>query len=431
MNIDRCTVVVIMPPWPRGGSASLFEASVAAYAAMGCDVHVLLAPDNPDNNAREEDHRFVLERMNFPAAQTASFLVPPGPRMAWLERRLHRLRGRNRTAIDFWSASIASRRLPSTLDAVLDQRHLAILHVHHCWNLALARRMATSVARRTGQRPRIICETHDVQSSNKDVIEGSLWLNPKTKVTALVDAENRACRQADGLLHISATDALIFGERLPTARHAVLEPTISPFTEERLKHLRGRAPKSGGALVYLATNNHWNIATAIWLVEEVIPRRPRLRNHVRIFGEIRHGIERVRPDLLKENADLFAGPVDSVLDAYTGASGILVPALGGTGSSIKLLEGLCTGLPMLGTSGVLRGLDPCLAARLPIGVEDAAEGFAKAALDMVDGHGAASETAIIFDGYFSNEVYRRRFRAAVSLDAPPGSLSAHTRYETA
>ncbi|MBB5751265.1 glycosyltransferase [Prosthecomicrobium pneumaticum] len=401
---------MIMPPWPKGGSANVFEASVAAHVALGRDVYVLLAPDQPANVARAEDRAYVAGLMTFPGALGTEVLHPPPAHSARLERWRHRLRGRRGTAIDYWAGTVAARPLPPVLEAMMLTRGVAAIHVHHCWNMKLALRLARGVRRRAGRWPLVVCETHDVQSSNMDVIEGSRWINRSFDVGALVAAENRMCGAADLLLHINREDELVFRERLPDLLHAHLPPTIAPSTEAALARLRGRPAPADGKLVYLATNNYWNIATASWLVEEVLPRAPQLRDRLRIYGDVREGLRRTRPELLAAHDDVFAGPVDHVADAYTDAIGILVPVLAGTGSSIKLLEGLCTGRPLIGTSGVVRGIAPTLVAAMPIGVHDAPGAFAGAALAIVERQGArCGSDAEVFDRHFSNAAYQSRF----------------------
>lgn len=417
MPTPRPLVIVIMPPWPRGGSANLFEASVAAYSASGRDVYALLAPDNPANVTSEADRRFMLGQMSFSTAIGVGFLVPPSAYRARLQRKVHRLLGRRRTAIDFWAASVAARQLPAELEKLLRERPVEIIHIHHCWNLRLAARLATEAGRRWGKRPKLVCETHDVQSANKDVIAGSLWLNPKTDVSALIASEIRLCQLADLLLHINARDEQVFRERLPTLRHALVEPTISPSTEAALSTLRRQTAPPEGKLVYIATDNYWNVETTVWILESVIPLAPRLRDHIRIYGQIGEGVRRIRPDLFNANETLFPGSVGAVTEAYSGAKGILVPALGGSGSSIKLLEGLCSGLPMLGTSAVVRGLSPYQLARIPVRIHDDAAAFAQAALEIVDGaFGPSAEGTEIFDRHFSNTAYKARLSAILELD---------------
>lgn len=399
---------MIVPPWPNGGSANVFEACVAAHTAAGRDVHVLIAPDQPGVGARPEDRANVAERMTFAGAVATEIMLPAPRWRNWLNRRRHRMRGAAGNAIDLWASNVAARRLPPVLRETLRARRpVDMIHVHHCWNMPLAAMLARR-SRRSGRgRPRLICETHDVQSQNMDVIEGSRWINPKFDIKALVEAEMRMCRMADLLIHINAGDEKIHRQRLPDARHSHLGPTIAPSTEARLRALRDAAPAD--KLVYVATNHYWNIATAAWLIEDVLPKAPALADHLRIYGDVREGLQRVRPDLFAAHARLFAGRVKQIADAYAEACGILVPALAGSGSSIKLLEGLCAGRPLLGTTGVTRGVPADVLAALPLAVHDDAEGFAKAALDLL----AARDTTVgsggeAFDRHFSNAVFRDR-----------------------
>lgn len=399
---------MIVPPWPNGGSANIFEACVAAHAAAGRDVHVLIAPDQPGFGARPEDRAYVAGRMTFAGAVATEVLLPARRWRNWLNRRRHRMRGSTGNAIDFWASNVAARRLPPALRETLRaRRRIAMFHVHHCWNMPLAVMLARRSRRSGSSRPLLICETHDVQSQNMDVIEGSRWINPRFDITALVEAEMRMCRMADLLIHINAADEKVHRQRLPDARHSHLGPTIAPSTEARLRALRGAPPAD--KLVYVATNHYWNIATAAWLIEEVLPKAPRLADHLRIYGDVREGLQRVRPDLVAAHAQLFAGRVEQLADAYAEACGILVPALAGSGSSIKLLEGLCTGRPLLGTTGVARGVPADVLAAMPLALHDDAAGFATAALGLLAARGSiASSGGEAFDRHFSNAVFRAR-----------------------
>ncbi|MDN2578553.1 glycosyltransferase [Aquibium sp. ELW1220] len=405
---------MIVPPWPNGGSANVFEACVAAHAAAGRDVHVLIAPDQPSICARPEDRTDVEGRMSFPGAFATEVLLPARHWRYWLNRRRHRLRRAAGNAIDFWASNVAARRLPPVLRETLRARRpIEMIHVHHCWNMKLAAQLAARTRRADGGRPRLICETHDVQSQNMDVIEGSRWINRRFDRASLVEAETRMCRMADLLVHINPVDEQVFRRRLPDVRHSHLGPTIAPSTEARLRALRDGVLSD--KLVYVATSNYWNIATVVWLIEEVLPQAPRLADHLRIYGDVQEGLRRGRPDLYATHGSLFAGRVERVADAYADACGILVPALAGSGSSIKLLEGLCTGRPLLGTTAVTRGVPADLLARMPLAVHDEARSFAQAAVGIISARNSfVSRGGEVFDRHYSNAVYRERLGAMLA-----------------
>jgi hypothetical protein len=302
---SRPLILMIVPPWPNGGSANVFEACVAAHAA-GRDVHVLIAPDQPSICARPEDRTDVEGRMSFPGAVATEVLLPARHWRYWLNRRRHRLRRAAGNAIDFWASNVAARRLPPVLRETLRARRpIEMIHVHHCWNMKLAAQLAARTRRADGGRPRLICETHDVQSQNMDVIEGSRWINRRFDRASLVEAETRMCRMADLLVHINPVDEQVFRRRLPDVRHSHLGPTIAPSTEARLRALRDGVLSD--KLVYVATSNYWNIATVVWLIEEVLPQAPRLADHLRIYGDVQEGLRRGRPDLYATHGSLFAG----------------------------------------------------------------------------------------------------------------------------
>lgn len=411
MTQSRPLILMIVPPWPNGGSANVFEACVAAHSAAGRDVHVLIAPDQPNIGARPQDRAHVLERMRFAGAAATEVLLPARRWRDWLNRRRHRLRRAAGNAIDFWASNVAARQLsPILRETLRARRPVEMIHVHHCWNMKLAAQLAARTRRADGGRPWLICETHDVQSQNMDVIEGSRWNNTRFDPESLVEAETRMCRIADLLIHINTADEQVFRRRLPDARHSHLGPTIAPSTEARLRALRDGT--RSGKLVYAGTNNYWNIATVVWLIGEVLPQAPQLAEHLRIYGDVRDGVQRIRPDLFAAHGSLFAGRVERIADAYADACGILVPALAGSGSSIKLLEGLCTGRPLLGTTGVTRGVPADLLARMPLAVHDEARDFAQAALGIVAARDRlASRGGEVFDRHYSNAAYRERLAA--------------------
>jgi hypothetical protein len=103
------------------------------------------------------------------------------------------------------------------------------------------------------------------------------------------------------------------------------------------------------------------------------------------------------------------GEVASVFDSYTEARAVLAPAKAGTGTSIKLIEALCAGKPVLTTSHALRGLPAAEMTGADIEVQDTAGSFAAALTRLCDGSASAPATssanATLYDRLFSNERY--------------------------
>ena len=100
----------------------------------------------------------------------------------------------------------------------------------------------------------------------------------------------------------------------------------------------------------------------------------------------------------------------SIKDVYVNAKAVLVPALGGTGSSIKLREAMCVGRPTVGTPETTRGLDSESISRLPITIAEGEAEFAAAVEKALKASHATPLQPMVdmYDQEMSGEIYRTR-----------------------
>jgi hypothetical protein len=88
---------------------------------------------------------------------------------------------------------------------------------------------------------------------------------------------------------------------------------------------------------------------------------------------------------------------------------VLAPATVGTGTSIKLIEGLCAGKPVLATSLGLRGLPAGTLSGADIEVHDTPAAFAAALTRWCEGGtlmpAFSAANAALYDRVFSNARY--------------------------
>jgi len=102
---------------------------------------------------------------------------------------------------------------------------------------------------------------------------------------------------------------------------------------------------------------------------------------------------------------------------------VLAPATAGTGSSIKLVEALCAGKPVLATSLSLRGL-PAGETSDDIHVHDTAAAFADAmsrlSATAAPDAGLSPANAALYDRVFSNARYFAALDAVID-----GALPLH------
>lgn len=313
--------------------------------------------------------------------------------------------------LELLSIYIANGTLPDTLESVLEECSIAAIYVHHCWNLKLAHKIQHRVSSAFGNQPAIFCESHDIQSRGSYILNGRQSQAEKTiSLEESEAAEIDLCKLADCMVHINRDDFRFFHDRLPQGRHALLPPTIAPESETALRALRDEVDPAASKLIYVAAPNYWNAVTTCWLLEKVMPRVDGMRENFLIFGGIAHHIKKERPDIYDAFSENFAGHMASIKDVYVNAKAVLVPALGGTGSSIKLREAMCVGRPTVGTPETTRGLDSESISRLPITIAEGEAEFAAAVEKALKASHATPLQPMVdmYDQEMSGEIYRTR-----------------------
>jgi glycosyltransferase involved in cell wall biosynthesis len=136
---------------------------------------------------------------------------------------------------------------------------------------------------------------------------------------------------------------------------------------------------------------------------------------VRIFGYIDRQIQWRAPSLFKAHAGLFRGrvEVEELQDAYRHSAVVLLPATAGHGISIKTIEALSCGAPLIATPLAFRGLGINAAGLPNVTVAEDAASFAAAlrrayATRLLPG--ASRELAAtrrIYQQHFAFDAYRR------------------------
>jgi glycosyltransferase involved in cell wall biosynthesis len=352
--------------------------------------------------------------MRYPGVETIAYPRAGRGRVRALLRWLHA--GRD-DSLAIMARYGASGRLPGELTRFIERTRVELVHVNHAFSIPLAERVAHLVQCVQGRRPRLLLDTHDVQS---DAIVVRQKKNPHShrldSHADLLRSELGFCAQADAIVHLTQADCDFFAARLPGKHHSVILPTLDPTSEAKLVASRGRFDTGGASggrppsssLIYIGTQHEANLATVRWLLGEVLPLAgPSVTGRVHIIGAVGGLVRRRDPELFQRYATLFAGEVPSVIDLLTAARAVLAPATAGTGTSIKLIEALCAGKPVLATTLGLRGVPAGALTGADIEVHDTAADFAAALTRWCEtaGPGYSEANAALYDRVFSNERY--------------------------
>ena len=133
---------------------------------------------------------------------------------------------------------------------------------------------------------------------------------------------------------------------------------------------------------------------------------------VSIFGEIDEGIKKHDRSLYEKHRHLFAGRIANIHAAYADAAFVLLPTKEGHGLSIKTVEALSSGLPLVATSQAFRGMgiDPTQLGNVLIAGNPA--GFAAAMLAhrpwTIRSDPRTSDTRALYEEKFSFLAYAAR-----------------------
>jgi len=392
----RC--LILCPPWPRSGSANLFEAQTRAYLRLGFEVALVVVP--------HDDALHGPEQRDFWAWVEAQLRFDPRQEV-FLNRidRADAVRPAAGVSALSWQAGVAARSLlAGRLATQLDRRGADVLHVNHCFNLGAAERIAARCVAAGHARPALLLETQDVQA---DRYRDSEIANPATgRVDArerLARDERSLCEGADLLLHLSEPDLEHFRAALPGKPHRLVRPSLGRVPDAPAPGQRRRAEID---FLYVGDGHRANARSVEWLLTRVASRLdPGVR--LRIVGRITDRVRTEDPTLYAAHAGLWGGRPADLRDAYAATRFVVAPVIGGTGVSIKLIEALAMGKRVVTTPDVLPAFRGVEGFERAVEVADGPEAFARAMNHLAAGPAREEEAArAVHARYFADGIHR-------------------------
>jgi glycosyltransferase involved in cell wall biosynthesis len=219
-----------------------------------------------------------------------------------------------------------------------------------------------------------------------------------------------AMRAADILAHLNAEEATEFQKLLPDKKHALLYPAVRAMP----------AGQGEGNPVIVASANYANVLSLVWFLREVMPRAPEVP--VQILGNVDREIFSHAPDLYKTYARFFRGKFEiaDLHKAYREAAVVLLPTVAGHGISIKTIEALSCGAPLIATPLAFRGFPAVPAGFANVTIAQDAEAFAAALRSAyasrhlpAPGRERAA-TRQLYEQHFAADAYRQSLRSVVA-----------------
>ncbi len=309
-----------------------------------------------------------------------------------------------RLALPYWHGDGATMRAgfaeASDLSDGLAAERVDFVHCNHFFCMPVAHRVAGNGSFGAP----IALDTIDVQARQFDLInDASRWvLPPRTSFEAMLAQEIEAMRPAAALLHLNLDEKTFFEERMPGAPHHLLYPAV--------RDMPGRP--GGRDILIVASNNAANVESLLWFLREVFPRP------LTIAGNVDAGVRAKDAGLFERHREAFAGRVDDLGALYARAKLVLLPTIDGTGLSIKAVEAMSSGLPLIATRLAFRGMAIEPANLRNVALADDAEAFAAALRQAADGPASnedpmGSDTRRAYDDLFSEAAYARNLARIV------------------
>jgi len=390
-------VALIHPAWHSCGTYRVVLGQIAAYRALGAEVFPIAVATDPGFRPERRWiwRGFVEATPELDAGPRffagAAFRAVLGP--GFLKHVLWPYLHGDQAVI---RSGLAERAL---LSGALVEQDVDLIHCNHFFLMPIALRLARGKAR-------VLLDTHDLQARQFALMNERMpWLHPRVRYEAMLAQELALMREADLLLHLNAEEEAEFRALLPEKAHALLYPAVpEPPTGP-----------GGADIVLVASNNSANVESVLWFLREVAPLAPGVE--VKIAGSVDAGL-RARDAALHEHfRGWFLGRVADPGAVYANAKAALLPTISGHGLSIKTVEALASGLPLVATRHALRGMGAEALALNGLTLADDPASFAAAmraaaaAPIPTQAQRRASATRAHYEAQFSTAAYQRNLLA--------------------
>jgi glycosyltransferase involved in cell wall biosynthesis len=397
----RPAVIIVGPPWPRGGTARVIQNQVDYYRARGyltvfvcVPIHSSYIETNPVwDDIKEGIQELGADYVAMAPINHRKFITTKYT--AWVR---HAFRG---TALDWIVFTAKSSQLPEDFTRFIRSFPVALMHVNHVFNLGFAQRLLRQV--QSGGRVPMILETHDVQShlleQTKDI---NPWTHKRDAPQRLLQSELKLLNQARVLVHCSVDDYNFFKVRLPQKQHVLALPTIDESFISAVKAV-GFTSVDSIDLLFVGQSTDPNLRAVQWFFEQVWPLIDDRGYNLKIIGAIDLLVRKSLPGIYEAYRSRFVGPVADLVPHYRVARCVIAPMVSGSGISIKTIEALGLGKPFVGTSKAFRGMPMERIKRAGLQTHDTPQAFANAiSRTLSNEHLAATASRTAYDDLFSN-----------------------------
>jgi glycosyltransferase involved in cell wall biosynthesis len=296
--------------------------------------------------------------------------------------------------------------VPDDVVAFTQGRPPTLIHVNHVYTIGFAGRLNTRLSQVQHRIPMIV-ETHDVQAHIiQDNGEKNPWTRRPDSLARLIRSEIKRLAPADVLIHLTQDDLEFFAPRFPDKPHVLAMPMMPHVPPPKAASAAAAAEPID--VLFVGTGHVANLEAVDWLFREVWPHIAHLGLTLRIAGHIDELVRLKLPELYHEFRAFFTGPVADVAPYYAAARCLIAPMVSGRGISIKTIEALAFGKPIVGTSKAYRGMPMDVIQAAGLRPCDDARDFADAIVRTLRTETiGATRYRALYDRLFSKSAYFR------------------------
>lgn len=384
------TVAIVHPAWHSCGTHQVLAGQIRAYRSLGARVISIALMDDVTpsigGGARWRDYRSSSRDLAADEKHETSVRILDLFKTALLKDGWWPLIHGDQAT---WLVELA-KHAPSP-DG-LDTDSIDLIHANHFFVMPLVERI------RAKRRIPVVLDTHDIQARQYELRNRvGFFIPPYIGYDDMLAVELDWMKRADVCIHLNAEEYAAFHRLLPSSRHELIYPSVAPAP----------ACVNGRQAMLFASNNAANYVSTRWFLQEVVPLAAKMP--ISIFGDIDEGVRSRDRPLYEKHRHLFKGRVADIQAAYADTAVVLLPTREGYGLSIKTLEALSSGLPLVATSLAFRGMgiDP---ARLGnVRIADSPTEFAAAMLSVRETRDPRmSDTHALYQERFSSDGYAAR-----------------------
>jgi glycosyltransferase involved in cell wall biosynthesis len=395
-------VIILGPPWPRGGAARVIQNQIDYYRNRGFFTVFIAVPFHWYHVSRARDPIELAEGMDELGSDRLFTAILEQKRYNLAKYKASIRYALLGTVLDWQVAIGAAARLSRKDLDFLATLPTPLFHVNHVYTLGFALNLRNLLFGGRSRLP-VILETHDVQSHL--LFERGIrspWTRRPESLKRLIASEAALLKKVNVLIHLSVDDFKFFRTLIPGKPQFLALPTID---ENFCSNVNASAAQSETIdLLFVGQPHPPNLDAMRWFFDQVWPLINDRGYNLKIVGAVGSLVQKELPRLYDSCGSYFVGPVADLAPYYRAARCVIAPMVSGSGTSIKTIEALALGKPFVGTSKAFRGMPPDQINRAGLRGHDNPQAFAEAiayALCSQDLAGAMSRAA--YDDIFSVE----------------------------